>query len=523
MPEAEDKLYKLIHSLDKSEKGFVKKMAAFFVKEEASGARLFDIYNSVPEYNKAKIDKLVQKEKFAGHLSKIKHYLYELILKSLRIYYAEKKEFYNLQAQIQNADILKEKHLFRESYSVLKKAKKTALESEIYYPLIHIVTAEKSLIPTFQPDHTQRLLLVKLIKEEEEHYRYLDEAVRFFREATEKAFYLLYQYPHMEMSAIAAEFDKMISSENYQKRLCLSSKRIKIKHQLILTNSYFAKGDRDGFYRKASLMIDLVLDKKESRPVLKSALVGILNCVAILAGKFNFHNLAGRCMDGMEQIKQEIDDPENHAYIIAETYLKYLRLYYCMVKGEFKGGLQLCEFHLQNEEVADDAINDNLASFYIVKSSFHFLLGQFPEVIKTLNNIELHAEHLSSVYLKVDFLLIKILTHLEMGNVETASYVAKSLKTLMDKAELKFYQRKILVDTLIKNFNASRKEVAAILQKRFAEEKVVKDDSMQFIYIDLDVWSHCALNNIPVKDGFEEEYRKKYCFNYSNMASSSKG
>ena len=508
--DSEDKLHKIIHSLDKSEKGFVKKMAAFYVKDEASSVRLFDIYNSVPEYNKTKIDKLVKKERFANHLPKLKHYLYELILKALRIYYADKKEFFNLQAQIQNADILKDKHLFKEAHSILKKAKKTAMEIEVYFPLIHILTVEKSLIPTFQPDHTQRLLLVKLLKEEEAHYMFLDEAVRFFREAVEKAFYLLFRYPHVEMKIIAEEFNQMISSEEYQKRLYLSSKRIKIKHQFILTNKYFADQDKESFCREANVMLNLVLDEKETRPILKSALIGVLNCIAIFAGKFNDHNLAYRCMDAMEHFKKEINDPENHAYLIAETYLKYLNLYYCMVRSDFEGGLELCEFHLQKEKLNDDAINDNLASFYIVKSSFHFLLGQFGEVIKSLNAIELQAEHLGSIYMKVDFFLIKILTHIEMGNTETASYVAKSLKNLMEKEGLKFHQRRILVDVISKNCTSTKLEIATLMKSKFDTEKVIKDDSMQFLYIDLDIWCSCAINDISVKDGFANEYRKIY-------------
>ena len=66
--ETEDKLYELIHTLDKSEKGFVKKLATLYSKEEANGARLFDIYNNVKEYDKKKIDQLVQKEIGRAHV-----------------------------------------------------------------------------------------------------------------------------------------------------------------------------------------------------------------------------------------------------------------------------------------------------------------------------------------------------------------------------------------------------------------------------------------------------------------------
>ncbi|MFZ9848110.1 MAG: hypothetical protein ACO3EE_08170 [Flavobacteriales bacterium] len=124
MAENEDKLYRLIHSLDKSEKGFVKKFAALHVREDANGVRLFDIYNRVIPYEEQKLEKLLVKEKFYGHLPKVKNYLYELILKALRNYYIEKDEYYRLTTIIQNANILKNKCLHKEALSVIKKVKK---------------------------------------------------------------------------------------------------------------------------------------------------------------------------------------------------------------------------------------------------------------------------------------------------------------------------------------------------------------------------------------------------------------
>lgn len=105
MAENEDKLYRLIHSLDKSEKGFVKKFAALHVKEDANGVRLFDIYNKIIPYDESKLDKLLVKEKYYGHLPKVKNYLYELILKALRNYYIEKDEYFRLNTIVQNAAI----------------------------------------------------------------------------------------------------------------------------------------------------------------------------------------------------------------------------------------------------------------------------------------------------------------------------------------------------------------------------------------------------------------------------------
>ncbi|MFM7022718.1 MAG: hypothetical protein ACKOXB_07040 [Flavobacteriales bacterium] len=510
MSESEDKLHRLIHSLDKSEKGFVKKFAALHVKEDANGVRLFDIYNNVKPYNKLKIEKLVQKEKFANHLPKAKNYLFELILKALRNYYAEKKESYSLKTQIQNADILKDKGLYKEALSIIKRTKKTGRENEIYFPLIEALYIERRIWPSYHVNPLENEILFKLSREEERHLKYMDEAIAFFTDSAFKAFLFAHRMGRNNQQEILDEYDKMVNSENYQRLLFLASKKLKIMHQIVVVFHHLVKNEEEGFVREGKILLEFCLDKKQNFSFNREVIVGFIVNLAIASSRLYNKKLFVNCIHGLEKFKDEINDPENHAYILAESCLSDLHYTEQLLSGNFKEALSSCESYLKREGLRDDALNDNMMILYLNKSLVHFLLGQFPETIKSLNAIELYTERYTSPYGDSEFYLYKILSHLEMGNSEAAFYIAKSYKNHIEKETLNFFQRKALVDVIIKNPLTEKREVARLTLNKFKEENLAPDTSFDQMLIDLESWCHCTLSNESLTQEYKKFFRNVY-------------
>ncbi len=120
-----DTLFKLIKSLDKSEKGYFKKFAQGYGKN-SNYTKLFDAIDTQETYDEAAILKKFKNQSFTKQLAVAKNYLWELILKSQRQYRAETSKFMILNSMMENGEILFDKGLYEEAIKVWVKAKDLA-------------------------------------------------------------------------------------------------------------------------------------------------------------------------------------------------------------------------------------------------------------------------------------------------------------------------------------------------------------------------------------------------------------
>ncbi len=87
-----EKLFPLIKSLKQSEKRYFRLFISSYVKEKNKYyMKLFEAINKQKEFDEKAIRHQLQKKDkdFSRHYRFTKHYLYQLILKSLRMYYSE--------------------------------------------------------------------------------------------------------------------------------------------------------------------------------------------------------------------------------------------------------------------------------------------------------------------------------------------------------------------------------------------------------------------------------------------------
>jgi hypothetical protein len=120
-----DNLFKLIKSLDKSEKGYFKKFAASHAKN-SNYILLFDLIDAQETYDEGLVLKKLKGQTFAKQIAVTKNYLWELILRSQRQYRRESSKFMQLNALLENGEILFEKGLYEEALKQWDRAKTLA-------------------------------------------------------------------------------------------------------------------------------------------------------------------------------------------------------------------------------------------------------------------------------------------------------------------------------------------------------------------------------------------------------------
>lgn len=125
-------LFVLIKSLKKSEKRNFKLFVNKQTKVDGINTYL-KLFNAIDKQDRYNEELLIKKLKFSQRkLAYTKHLLYELVLKSLRHLHDEKNPDFKLRTLLANTQILYQKALYRQSYKMLMKAKKLALDTENY-------------------------------------------------------------------------------------------------------------------------------------------------------------------------------------------------------------------------------------------------------------------------------------------------------------------------------------------------------------------------------------------------------
>lgn len=134
-----DDLFRLIKSLSRSEKGYFKKYSTRHTADPNSAyLQLFDAIERQEEYNETEIRENFRDTSFIRRLPALKNYLYNLILRCLRSYYAEQSASRRLRGLLDDYTTLIMKELYEQADKVLERARALAEKHNLYYyrPLI---------------------------------------------------------------------------------------------------------------------------------------------------------------------------------------------------------------------------------------------------------------------------------------------------------------------------------------------------------------------------------------------------
>ncbi len=177
-------LYDLIHSLNKSEKGYFVKFAQS-QGDKSDYLQLFHALYQLPIYNQEALKKEFKGAGFLKNIAYSQNYLYRMILKSLRLYYEKQRIEIQLYAALSEISILEIKNLKKQSAALLKSTKKKALTHHQYHILLEILKKQASQLVATQnhnlleetQDVYKEIFEVLNILEEEFTYRKLSHSI----------------------------------------------------------------------------------------------------------------------------------------------------------------------------------------------------------------------------------------------------------------------------------------------------------------------------------------------------------
>jgi hypothetical protein len=150
-----DNLHEFIHTLTPTEKRFFKRYLASRKEESNDYLHLFDVFNEMKIYDKEHLKNRTSQFNFHKNIQVKKHYLFEVLLESMRQYRAKKNELFNSLLEI---DILIEKGLYNFAHKRLNASKKVTVACDQFLMTYQLLEKELVLSRYFTSIDVQRVI-----------------------------------------------------------------------------------------------------------------------------------------------------------------------------------------------------------------------------------------------------------------------------------------------------------------------------------------------------------------------------
>ncbi len=492
-------LFKLIKSLTKSEKRFFK-LSSSLQSGDKNYIKIFNFIDAQLEYDEEELKKTFKNETFVKHLSSEKNHLYKLILKSLRSYYSEESPSSILIQEIKNIELLYNKALYKECEKFIARAKKIAIETELFYYLTEIITWEKRLKEEGLDDRfTQEELQQTIIEEEEvikklrnlAEYQIIYSKINtvfrsggFIRSEQEEELVNEIANYHLISGKNTALSTRASSMCYYIKGLCAATNRN-------YTDSY------QFFNRTRTILDNNLIVKQDLATRYVQTLTHLLRCY-IDGRKFEEAN---KLIDDLRNLKGQkgFDTINVSIRIFSNAY--FMELLLLQRKGAFQESIELINrINLFIDENHEEVSKEQTIFFLYYSAVSYFAIGDYKKSLLLINEVlNDNEQHLRKDIFSVARIL-NILVHFELGNYEFTEYVIKSVNRFLSKHGRDYASETLLIKAIRKLIKTTSFEKQEELLINFNNElnNLFKDHHEQAIleYFDLSAWFHSKINRV---------------------------
>ena len=384
MKTASSDLFNLIHSLSSRERAYFKRFAGMHKQSSDSNyLKVFEAIYEQEEFDEKALKEQFKNDKLSRYFPRVKKYLYDKILESMRLFHADDSMSIQLKLQIISARFLYSKQLFKQAMKKAQQIKKEAEEAEYWAEYLAASEIETSIIARMGSNGVEYEQLVELKKGGLS-------ALQKYTEAYEQ-YYLKRQMTHLlGRNAISdhKEMERIFQSVKSAKNLQGVSGQVMRLNILGLYSEHRLKD-----YPQATIYYDEVISLMESHPnvLLKSSdlylfFIGRLLELTIYQFSFDSYQIY------LQKIKSTLLDNE----LLWHRQKKFR----FVVEADYYYYSLLCLFELSKHEQTLPLFNeftDNLQSklydihpayqlrFPCLSMLIYFFRGEFEEALNQAN------------------------------------------------------------------------------------------------------------------------------------------
>lgn len=504
-----DFLFQLIKSLNKAEKRHFK----LYTRRNSAGGdplylKLFDFLDRQKEYKEEQILTKVKGIR-KSQLANIKANLYRQILVSLRLVHRNQEIDIAVREQLDFAQVLYSKGLYRQSLNILERAKQKAIELNLYTLALEILSFEKLI----ESQYITRSIDTKA-DELSATSEQLVEVVSGINKFSNLSIQLYGLYLKM---GYARNQEELSYAKDYFKKHLPPHRESKLSfyEKLYLYQSYVwlfnITHEFPRQYRYAQKWVDLFHQYptfiKLNIPLYIKGLHNLLNTLFLTYQDEKFTEVLLELNSFNANRQYDLNANETSILVLFRYIHKFNKHY---LEGSFTAGTEWVE-ELVNEIKSGKYNWDDhrVMVFYYKIASLYFGSGNNEKAIEFLNKIINRVNPNFREDIQCFARILSLIAHYELGNDVLVSYQLKSVYRFLSKMEelnamhatiLKFLRKTPEMNRLQvkKEFIQLKKTLESLQHKRFEKRSL--------LYLDIISWLESKIYKKPV----EEIIRSKY-------------
>ena len=421
------RLHELINSLSGSEKRYF----TIFVSKQSSSKsvkvnkyiQLFNIIDKQEIYDENAIktaiypSQKIESRKF----SELKHYLYELILKSLQSYDEKTSIDFKLKSMLNNVRVLVKRSLYDHCDDILNKAKKLAYQYNQFLIVLEVLKWKKQI--AYSQSNISFLNEELNNINEEEHE--LIEKITKHRDYQTLFFQFLI---NLKRDAITRneerleELNLLIENElldfeqfpDFYKAQVLFYRIHGIYHSS--TRAY------NDYYLTNSALIDLIESQSNFLKEDPSVYISVVTNQIFSCGMLRKYEQVNQNLIKLRSIQPITNDDKYKIFL--HYYLNKMIL--CTENGNFKEGVQLIDERELESKQFPKAKSLFGINYCLVYSYLYFGAGRYDEALNWLNQLLDYSDNLQRQDLQSVARILQIIIHYELGNGLFLEYLLRS-------------------------------------------------------------------------------------------------
>ncbi len=419
--------------MSRNEKGYFKKYSKGFSSDNDNRyIRLFDLLNKQKKYDENAIINELEKEGKAKHFSALKNYLFNLILGSLRVFHSEKNKVAQINACIEEAEILFSKGFFNLSKTLLRKAKTLSYEIEYLSGILISINAELALYT-----NTKQIASEELQELLNERQSITDKIIAFnFYSSTYTNLFARFRKFGSTNKSFIAEVSQM--SKQLQKPPFKTLDFNSIQNSILIKTLMCNVLDKPQEFKQS---IQEMIQLFEQHPKALKAEKWQISFFRALSNGANVkikeraYGEAEKLLDNMEQLSiKGLDSSVSLEANVFEAIYSFRTLLY-LYSGRFPEGIAL----IKNERKNIFKFQDYLSSFkqtrlHHINASLLIAVGRYNDAIDILQKAFTEKSDLSN-QVHIMSKCLEILCHIELGNHILVESLVMSIMRAVKKRE----------------------------------------------------------------------------------------
>jgi len=513
-----DNLFLFIKSLEPSEKAYFKRYSGEknLQEKDKTYILLFDTIDQFNKYDEEKLRQALKGKIELRHLSKLKNYLMESILESLKNYHSDTSPILLLNKYLSHIELLNQKGLYKKALTLIQKAKTLANEHELHYYLMMLDNNEQN---TRVQINSNPKIWSEGIKNTIQKHKLCFEKInnRLLYQQLQAKSYALFERMYIANTKQDKEmvnvFFKQAALKDFNKATTLLSKLYFLFTSLMYLQLTKAKNYKHKYYQILLKINECfeTLTEKQLQYHAEKYLNSISNFIDFVSGEISsfedvensykkailfYNNLPNKLKS--KQLKNKLRKLK-WKYIRALLHYQY-----------FEEALLLSEKEIEllqtsSKKGSSNEVNIGLEYIYFCAA---FILSNFQKASKSLNrSLNVNENDFSKIYLRF-FRLMNIITNYERGTIDNLPYIIKSTERHfkkdrgVSKFEKQFFQ---FFKKEIPKVEKGTKEERLAFIKFYALVKSLLHSEILSQGFDFKLWIQSKMQQRPLLDMYREK------------------